>query len=111
MNLPVFDQLLWYRLEDKIKKLEKRIHDLVDEACLAEASGDTQLGLEKAKEASYKERSLIRMQEQAGLNDSHNIDLTFLVNHLIYVNQSLNYLITSLPPRTLLKCSNVFHRF
>ncbi|XP_050543365.1 intraflagellar transport protein 88 homolog [Daktulosphaira vitifoliae] len=65
------------RMEDKIKKLEKRIHDLVDEACLA--NGDPKLGLEKAKDASNKERSLIRMQEQAGLNDSHNIDLTFLV--------------------------------
>lgn len=66
-------------MEDKIKKLEKRIHDLVDDACMAESRGDYQLGLEKAKDASNKERSLIRMQEQAGLNDSHNIDLTFLV--------------------------------
>lgn len=66
-------------MEDKIKKLEKRIHDLVDDACMAESRGDFQLGLEKAKDASNKERSLIRMQEQAGLNDSHNIDLTFLV--------------------------------
>lgn len=71
-------------MEDKIKKLEKRIHDLVDEACMAEANGDFQLGLEKAKDASNKERSLIRMQEQAGLNDSHNIDLTFLVCLAIY---------------------------
>lgn len=46
---------------------------------MAEAIGQYQLGLEKAKDASNKERSLIRMQEQAGLNDSHNIDLTFLV--------------------------------
>lgn len=67
-------------MEDKIKKLEKRIHDLVNDACMAEARGDFQLGLEKSKDASNKERSLIRMQEQAGLNDSHNIDLTFLVH-------------------------------
>lgn len=66
-------------MDDKIKKLEKRIHNLVDEACMAEANGDCQLGLEKAKDASNKERSLIRMQEQSELNDSHNIDLTFLV--------------------------------
>lgn len=50
---------------------------------MAEATGDFQLGLEKAKDASNKERSLIRMQEQAGLNDSHNIDLTFLVSFVI----------------------------
>lgn len=63
--------------------MEKRIHDLVDDACMAEAEGNYQLGLEKAKDASNKERSLIRMQEQAGLNDSHNIDLTFLVRFII----------------------------
>lgn len=76
--------LNYFRVEDKIKKLEKRIHDLVDDACMAEARGDYQLGLEKAKDASNKERSLIRMQEQAGLNDSHNIDLTFLVRLTIW---------------------------
>lgn len=70
-------------MEDKIKKLEKRIHELVDDACMAEARGDYQLGLNKAKDASNKERSLIRMQEQAGLNDSHNIDLTFLVCSIV----------------------------
>lgn len=70
-------------MEDKIKKLEKRINDLIDEACMAEANGNYQLGLEKAKDASNKERSLIRMQDQAGLNDSHNIDLTFLVCSVI----------------------------
>jgi len=74
-------------MEDKIKKLEKRIHDLVNDACMAEARGDFQLGLEKSKDASNKERSLIRMQEQAGLNDSHNIDLTFLVHSMIYFIQ------------------------
>lgn len=79
-------------MEDKIKKLEKRINDLVDEACMAEARGDYQLGLEKAKDASNKERSLIRMQEQAGLNDSHNIDLTFLVLYFLYsILYSLNH--------------------
>jgi len=73
------------RMEEKIKRLEKRIHELVDDACMAEARGDYQLGLEKAKDSSNKERSLIRMQEQAGLNDSHNIDLTFLVCLVIYL--------------------------
>jgi len=52
---------------------------------LAEARGDFQMGLEKSKDASNKERSLIRMQEQAGLNDSHNIDLTFLVLTFSYI--------------------------
>lgn len=80
------------RMEDKIKKLEKRIHELIDDACMAEARGDFQLGLEKAKDASNKERSLIRMQEQAGLNDSHNIDLTFLVCLIFFFLVRLFYL-------------------
>jgi intraflagellar transport protein 88 len=37
------------------------------------------LALDRAKEASSKERSLIRLREQAGLSDSHNLDLTFSV--------------------------------
>ena len=35
--------------------------------------------MDRAKEASSKERSLIRLREQAGLSDSHNLDLTFSV--------------------------------
>ncbi|VVC94871.1 unnamed protein product [Leptidea sinapis] len=35
--------------------------------------------LAKAQEASALERQLIRMQEQANLGDSHNLDLTFCV--------------------------------
>lgn len=35
--------------------------------------------LAKAQEASTLERQLIRMQEQANLGDSHNLDLTFAV--------------------------------
>lgn len=36
--------------------------------------------LAKAQEASTLERQLIRMQEQANLGDSHNLDLTFAVS-------------------------------
>ena len=37
------------------------------------------MALDRAKEASSKERSLIRLREQAGMSDSHNLDLTFSV--------------------------------
>lgn len=36
--------------------------------------------LAKAQEASALERQLIRMQEQANLGDTHNLDLTFAVS-------------------------------
>jgi hypothetical protein len=40
------------------------------------------VALDTAKEASSKERSLIRMQEQAGLSETHNLDLTFAVRRI-----------------------------
>ncbi len=46
---------------------------------MANSRGDVKIALDRAKEASTKERSLIRLREQAGLSDSHNLDLTFTV--------------------------------
>ncbi|XP_018320966.1 intraflagellar transport protein 88 homolog isoform X2 [Agrilus planipennis] len=65
--------------EEKIKTQESKIMELVEESCLASSGGNHRKALEKAKEASNKERSLIRMQEQSGLGDSHNLDLTYSV--------------------------------
>lgn len=42
--------------------------------------------LAKAQEASTLERQLIRMQEQANLGDSHNLDLTFAVSVKEYID-------------------------
>lgn len=52
---------------------------LIEESCIACSEGDARKALAKAKDASNKERSLIRMQEQAGLGDQHNMDLTYSV--------------------------------
>lgn len=71
--------LLMIRPEEKIKKAERRIMELIEESCFANSSGDMRMALDRAKEASTKERSLIRMQDQAGLSDTHNLDLTFSV--------------------------------
>lgn len=65
--------------EDKIKNLEKKVNELIEESCFASGRGEVKLALDRAKEASSKERSLIRLREQAGLSDSHNLDLTFSV--------------------------------
>lgn len=59
--------------------MERRITELIEESCLASGRGEQRLALDRAKEASSKERSLIRMQEQAGLSETHNLDLTFSV--------------------------------
>ncbi|KAG7305413.1 hypothetical protein JYU34_009482 [Plutella xylostella] len=75
-------------VEDKVRQTEARIMALVEEACVlsAPAAQDAPRGehdrakaLSKAQEASTLERQLIRMQEQANLGDSHNLDLTFAV--------------------------------
>lgn len=65
--------------EEKIKSLERRVMGLIEESCLAASRGEIRLALDRAKEASSKERSLIRQREQAGLSDGHNLDLTFSV--------------------------------
>ncbi|XP_072942133.1 uncharacterized protein nompB [Epargyreus clarus] len=78
-------------IEDKVKQMEAKIMTLVEESCMLSArlendddSGtkkeyDLGKALIKAQEASALERQLIRMQEQANLGDSHNLDLTFAV--------------------------------
>lgn len=65
--------------EEKIKSLERRVMGLIEDSCMAASRGEIRLALDRAKEASSKERSLIRQREQAGLSDGHNLDLTFSV--------------------------------
>ncbi|BES88088.1 Hypothetical protein NTJ_00896 [Nesidiocoris tenuis] len=67
------------RIEDKIRRIEKSIMMLVDDSCVAASNKNYQLALEKAKEASAKEKNLIRLQDQSGMNDTHNMEITSLV--------------------------------
>ncbi|KAL6100387.1 ift88 [Pungitius sinensis] len=65
--------------DEKIKVLEKRVNDLIEESCMAHSTGASQLALEKAKEAGRKERALVRQREQSGNADHINLDLTYSV--------------------------------
>ncbi|KAL4609141.1 hypothetical protein GN956_G24396 [Arapaima gigas] len=65
--------------EEKIKILEKKVNDLIEESCMAQSQGDLQLALDKAKEAGRKERALVRQREQTGTADHINLDLTYSV--------------------------------
>ncbi|XP_062390468.1 intraflagellar transport protein 88 homolog isoform X1 [Sardina pilchardus] len=65
--------------EEKIKILEKKVNDLIEESCMAYSRGDQQLALERAKEAGRKERALVRQREQTGTSDHINLDLTYSV--------------------------------
>ncbi|XP_056633007.1 intraflagellar transport protein 88 homolog [Diorhabda sublineata] len=64
--------------EERTKQQEYKIMQLIEEACIAQSEGDVRKALTKAKEASNKERNLIRLQEQSGVGE-YNIDLTYAV--------------------------------
>ena len=67
--------------EEKIKQMEKKINDLLEESAFAAHRHEYSLALEKAKEGVQKERALSRMKEQSGLAETiaPNSDLTFAV--------------------------------
>ena len=47
--------------EDKIKGMERKINEIIEESCYAASRGENRTALDRAKEASAKERSLIRL--------------------------------------------------
>jgi len=65
--------------EEKLRELEVEIHRLVEESAISREAGDMGSALEKAKEASKKERQLYRVRDQHGLLEQLNVDLTFAV--------------------------------
>ncbi|XP_053791324.1 intraflagellar transport protein 88 homolog isoform X4 [Vidua chalybeata] len=66
-------------LEEKMRQLEKKVNELVEESCVANSCGDLKLALEKAKEAGRQERELLRQREQITPPESINLDLTYTV--------------------------------
>ncbi|CAH8553955.1 unnamed protein product [Heterobilharzia americana] len=65
--------------EERIKNMEKRVNNLIEESCIAACQGEITVALEKAKEAGRKERVLVRQREQLGVADQVNLDLTYSV--------------------------------
>ncbi|XP_057563286.1 intraflagellar transport protein 88 homolog isoform X2 [Hippopotamus amphibius kiboko] len=65
--------------EEKIRQLEKKVNELVEESCIANSCGDLKLALEKAKDAGRKERVLVRQREQVTSPENINLDLTYSV--------------------------------
>nr|KAG5694497.1 hypothetical protein BaRGS_014228 [Batillaria attramentaria] len=65
--------------EEKIRQLEKKVNELIEESCFANSRGELQLALEKAKEAGRKERVLVRQREQQSMGEQINLDLTYSV--------------------------------
>jgi intraflagellar transport protein 88 len=65
--------------------LEAKILALVESSYEVQKS-DKRLALERAKEASSKERALARLQEQTGFTENRNVDLTFAVSNSKHLN-------------------------
>ncbi|XP_015769439.1 PREDICTED: intraflagellar transport protein 88 homolog [Acropora digitifera] len=63
--------------EEKVKQMEKKVNELIEESCFANDRGEYPLALEKAKEAGRKERALCRQREQTALGEQINLDLTY----------------------------------
>lgn len=65
--------------EEKIRQLEKKVNELIEESCFANSRGEFPVALEKAKEAGRKERLLVRQREQQSVGEQVNLDLTYSV--------------------------------
>ncbi|XP_020293114.1 intraflagellar transport protein 88 homolog [Pseudomyrmex gracilis] len=80
--------------EEKIKTAERKIMALIENSAEAVSENNVRIALERAREASSRERALIRLQEQAGLSDNHNIDLTFAVLFNLAIQYTNNEMYT-----------------
>ncbi|KAG5331020.1 IFT88 protein, partial [Acromyrmex charruanus] len=80
--------------EEKIKTTERKIMGLIETSVQAASENNIKIALERAREASSRERALIRLQEQAGLSDNHNIDLTFAVLFNLAIQYTNNEMYT-----------------
>ncbi|XP_043529703.1 intraflagellar transport protein 88 homolog isoform X2 [Frieseomelitta varia] len=80
--------------EEKIKVAERKIMDLIESSVQAAYENNARVALERAREASSRERALIRLQEQAGLSDNHNVDLTFAVIFNLAIQYTNNNMFT-----------------
>ncbi|XP_070160360.1 intraflagellar transport protein 88 homolog [Polyergus mexicanus] len=80
--------------EEKIKASERKIMGLIESSAEAASENNMRIALERAREASSRERALIRLQEQASLSDNHNIDLTFAVLFNLAVQYTNNEMYT-----------------
>ena len=65
--------------EDAARDMERGVHSLLEASARAAAGGDWPAALERAKEASRRERALTRHREAHGLGDHVNAELGYAV--------------------------------
>eukprot|EP00746_Dinoflagellata_sp_MGD_P165498 gnl/MRDRNA2_/MRDRNA2_94806_c0_seq1.p1 gnl/MRDRNA2_/MRDRNA2_94806_c0~~gnl/MRDRNA2_/MRDRNA2_94806_c0_seq1.p1 ORF type:complete len:835 (+),score=212.77 gnl/MRDRNA2_/MRDRNA2_94806_c0_seq1:95-2599(+) len=76
--------------EEKLRKMEKEIHGLVEQSAILRDEGDFKGALEKGKEAGVRERQLCRLREQENLLEQLNIDLTYCVCLNLAIQHQVN---------------------
>lgn len=89
--------VLFLSIDENVKQMEAKIMALVEESSALRISPDPDVvkgsnnmecdpakSLSKAQEASALERQLIKLQDNAGVSDSHNLDITFSVRIICY---------------------------
>jgi len=80
--------------EEQCLEMERKVNALIEESAALSLQKDHPLALEKAKEASKRERLLCKHREQQGLGDQINIDLTYSVHFNLAVQYQKNQLYT-----------------
>ncbi|KAG8345587.1 putative Tetratricopeptide repeat [Trypanosoma vivax] len=80
--------------EEQCVEIERLTHKLIEESAMLALQKDFGGALEKAKEASKKERHLCKQREQLGLADQINADLTFAVHFNLAVQYQNHQLYT-----------------
>jgi len=76
---PPLEKIVSNTPEDKARDKEAEVNALLEESAKANVENRNPLALEKAKECAKKERQLCKFREQANLQDSINVDLTYAV--------------------------------
>eukprot|EP00742_Colponemidia_sp_Colp-10_P004661 GILJ01004972.1.p1 GENE.GILJ01004972.1~~GILJ01004972.1.p1 ORF type:complete len:820 (-),score=178.34 GILJ01004972.1:195-2654(-) len=80
--------------EEMFKEMEKEVNRLLEASAMAKSKNDFAMALEKAKEATKKERLLCKQREQANMSDQINIDLTYSVCFNLAVQYQANEMYT-----------------
>lgn len=76
--------------EERVKQLEKKVTELMEESCLAADRKELKLALDKAKEAASKERALTRLRDQLTTEVPPNMDLTYCVLFNLAIQYAAN---------------------
>lgn len=80
--------------EAKLKSLERKVNNLLEESIQASDRGEFKLALDKAKQAVAKERSLMKQKQQnssSGSSSSESMPISLELTFAVLFNLSIQY--------------------